>query len=860
MPSTVNGIGSHYYGKQNETTRKAVCNHCHNMATMTSYDTRLWCVFLFIPVIPLGRKRVIDMCDACSYHYAQKAGEYETGRLQALARATEQLRSEGTVNAGLEMHATLLAYREMEEADELRGTLIKQYPDNVKLLTGIANHLKEIGLAKEARQTWNKLHKLDPELPEPRYWLSFDKMSRGRLDEARELLRFLEAPGSETHYNYDALLSLAELYQQKDRHDEVLEITNLVAERFPEYATNHRFRRLVRKSENNAKTTVSSAPRVQHSASKLFSDQYSTGFRWFIGLGIATIVGLLGMVVNNYYISAHRAITIINGTGIPAMVQVNDQDPVQVIKKAAVTVAEGHHRVKVTGPLEETYEVNVASTGYFSRWSSSPMWLVNVGGEAILTRWKHFYALNPPPSEGEVVLGTVIIADDIDYQFTDLPKELEVTGDQTRVLTSIEFRTCGNSEPAEVAFFKKISEFDHAAGMTFAKRRLGRSSEKTNLLTEVLSYANPDDADHLVPFIDKEIENQGGAVNIVWHRARQDLISLNDGIHSVMEEYKQKLQSNPENPGLIYLYARTIPDSVESAQLFNQAIELGDESGFAQFAIAYRHNTMGQWQQAGEAIERASGKSVPGKLLDQQMVPAQFGLREFSELESKLSVENKNGMDGLANALQYAAVQAMKPDPKLGLNDELFRPLYKVLNEAGVKRDSPDWKLWTRILWSSVGELKERIEVDENTSEILLSLAINQRIETGELDHAQALAEKHFPGNYSFLLRLAIERQSRGEQEQGESLLQKSVELLKQKKRYDGRLLAALQDRPVTSDSIHNINMLEMDPFNKPELFLVLAAFADSNEVRQQAQQRAKHFMIKKSASWSFFQRHLGNK
>ena len=48
MPSTVNGIGTHYYGKKNRSVRQGVCNACHRQVQLESYDTRLFFVFVFI--------------------------------------------------------------------------------------------------------------------------------------------------------------------------------------------------------------------------------------------------------------------------------------------------------------------------------------------------------------------------------------------------------------------------------------------------------------------------------------------------------------------------------------------------------------------------------------------------------------------------------------------------------------------------------------------------------------------------------------------------------------------------------------------------------------------------------------------
>ena len=77
MPTTYNGIGTHYYGRKNRNVRHGVCRSCGAEGPLESYDTRLWFVVVFIPVIPLGRKRIIDQCSRCSRHWAASQDQWE---------------------------------------------------------------------------------------------------------------------------------------------------------------------------------------------------------------------------------------------------------------------------------------------------------------------------------------------------------------------------------------------------------------------------------------------------------------------------------------------------------------------------------------------------------------------------------------------------------------------------------------------------------------------------------------------------------------------------------------------------------------------------------------------------------------
>ncbi len=49
-----------YYGKSNVFVTRALCSSCGAPGELTSYDTTLYVTVVYVPIIPLGRKRVID--------------------------------------------------------------------------------------------------------------------------------------------------------------------------------------------------------------------------------------------------------------------------------------------------------------------------------------------------------------------------------------------------------------------------------------------------------------------------------------------------------------------------------------------------------------------------------------------------------------------------------------------------------------------------------------------------------------------------------------------------------------------------------------------------------------------------------
>ncbi len=91
MPTTINGVGTHYYGKKNASVRAGACRSCGRVSNLESYDTRLFVVIVFIPVIPLGRKRIIDSCPFCRRHFVANQGEYQMARQLSISGAARSV-------------------------------------------------------------------------------------------------------------------------------------------------------------------------------------------------------------------------------------------------------------------------------------------------------------------------------------------------------------------------------------------------------------------------------------------------------------------------------------------------------------------------------------------------------------------------------------------------------------------------------------------------------------------------------------------------------------------------------------------------------------------------------------------------
>ena len=76
MPTTINGIGTSYYGKKNLEADLGTCEWCGHQGELLNYETGYYFVVLFIPLIPLGRKQILNYCPSCSRHRVMAVAEW----------------------------------------------------------------------------------------------------------------------------------------------------------------------------------------------------------------------------------------------------------------------------------------------------------------------------------------------------------------------------------------------------------------------------------------------------------------------------------------------------------------------------------------------------------------------------------------------------------------------------------------------------------------------------------------------------------------------------------------------------------------------------------------------------------------
>ena len=629
MPSTVNGIGTSYSGKKNRSVRHAHCHSCSRFGPLESYDTRLCFVVLFIPIIPLKRKRIVDFCPACTRHMAIDADQYEQARQLGISGGMEQYRREGTPEAALHAHGQLRAFHEYDQADAFRAEALAEFPDDAPFRAALAEHLRQASFYDEMARLHREAHAIDPDLPEARAGVASIAMAQGLLDEARQLLDYLEEPGAGRQHGLDPLYNLAGKLAAANRHPEALELYAVLVRELPDVAQRREIRDQIRRSERAvaragivAPDGTSLLPPPRRSLKGLFVVDGSP--RTAAIAALVVVLGVAGLAISNEFIRRNRVLRVVNA-GDPVQVAVDGGPPRTIAGLGEVPVAEGKHRIVVTGPVRETHDVELTSS-YLDRWAKSPAWILNPGGEAVIEHETVSYSAQPIPSQSAVLVGQPFLAiPNVDYLFTDPPNSIQVDGKDKVVTKEVVRWVQGQDQGA----FRQLAGSNRAAALDFAEKRIRRHPEDKGLFEAYLMQAFAADRARADAFLQAGLGRR--PISIPWHRAAQAFATAAERAR-MTADYDATLAKEPANAAVLFLRGRIEPDADRKLDYFRRSAAADPRLPWPEMSLGSLALAAGRWDEALAHARQAESLGIDPELGTMAIHAARLALGQAGAL------------------------------------------------------------------------------------------------------------------------------------------------------------------------------------------------------------------------------------
>jgi Tfp pilus assembly protein PilF len=782
MPVTYNGIGTHYYGKRNLQKRHGQCRSCGRVVDLASYDTRLWFVIVFIPIIPLGRKRILDDCPSCRRHYASDLDKWETARQLEVSGAMEKYRSNPTPEGAIAAHQQLVGFHQVAEAEEFQKTMLAQFPANAKIFAYLGAVQEHLGQHTQAADFFNRALALRPDSPEAAVGVARGHIRAGRLGEARQLLGFLEKPGAAQLYSLEPLETLARACQSAGSHREALELFAKILEALPKAGEHANFRKLVKTSEKALGQTTTILPKLKFSLKRAFAEANAGGARLasarsLMALGVILALVLLGFVVANEYIRRHRTLYLVNAGDAPATVEIPGAATVKNFKGLrTITLPEGHFHAAIHGPVEQALDFELRDS-YFRRWFSHPLWLINVGGAALIQETIATYSQNPVPPELAFHTGqTFEQFRNVTHPFTPLPDSVQVESGGTRTLVGLKLF---DGEPAGVFnYYRKRRGTSEA--LTFAETWLrAHPQDETMMAHYTVTAQHQKQGERLDAFLRAGLTNR--PVRVEWHRTYQLLHDRPAERPALLRQYDGLLQAEPASSALLYLRGRLEIDRTAARDYFTRASQADPQNKYPLFALAYDRMAAGEWSEASSFLIRAEKLNPRDLSLIHFLFITRLALGEApalaEEWRQKLARDPLNLL--VASERIDALAAANQPDAAWSASVDFAN---QCRTQYG--KDANKWINAVQCHAAYViGDFKkvESIARNDTTVEGRLSLA-TAWIEQGRVGEAAKIlpAEMDDENKIVFDFALAVACRQNGDEAEAARWQSKAVELLQQ--------------------------------------------------------------------------------
>ena len=650
MPGTFNGIGTHYYGKQSLEKRLDACEQCGANVELETYETRLWFVIFFIPIIPLGRKKVIDYCPACTAHHSVPLERWKKFERETIGTGVAAMsENPDDPQAALKLLAALASFHKRDEAAKLADIMTSKFPDHAGVQFALGSYYEQQGNDDRANACFEKAYQLDPATPDHRRAVGLIRLEQKRLDDARELLEPFLAPGPDQ--DPAVLLLLARAHQDRGEHREALELHQTALEGFPDLGTDKEFRRHVAASEAALGKTPSILPR-----------KMGVRGRVLIACGAAAAVLLVLFLINGY-LADRQTLYIVNGLPAPVRVRIGDAVDVELgaISHHAVTLPEGAHRALVTraGAPEETIEFQITNR-LLDRLCRDSVFVLNPAAAAVLlweeVTYSHVPQLAEAPGRTLHHGQTFFSFRDVDYAFKEPPAQVETDG-------SSETRTHVAMIAAE-----PVGVLSCLVGRVSAEQLLDQA--------ELFLATRPDDpplirayavlalrhkmAARAAAFLEKGLGRT--PIEIEWHRKYQDVAQKAGATDGLIGRYDALLKREPGSGALLYLRGRIEPRSSIALTYFDRAIAADKTSPYPWLAKGFSLAARGAFAEAKTMYAEAARLQPDQPDIEDGLFAMRFALGEYPALEKELRA--KQTADPIDLHLQAALLRVLAAQGK----------------------------------------------------------------------------------------------------------------------------------------------------------------------------------------------------
>lgn len=604
MPSTYNGIGTMYYGKKNVHEHQGNCESCTRHTTLRSYDTTKYFVIAYIPIFPLGKKRVIDECSICRRHHVLKLSQWEKMKIEASEESYNLWFQEpNDIEKARKLLETIILFRNVELLNSIKQDMKNSCINNPEILALLGDALVFFNQLDEAESVFEALLSMKGDII-VREKLAEILAKNLKPDKARNLLTHIFDFANDSKLYYVFLI--IESYQFIGEHSNALELIDKVEEVFPEMKNDKKLKNYRKKSEKYYNTDKSvKGELISTKTSKTEGSNFSFALPKFVPL-IMILFLILIYASASFFMGLFRSVYVVNGLETSYSIEI-DGDKVNLPPKGIekIKVSEGTKKVSIVDSdiIEGEFEFEI-NTPFWKRPFIKKLYILNPDKVAVLLRDETIYVTDDYKGD--------LSYDDLSYKyytgnnfyemnrvnflFKEFPEEIEMSLDKVKRtrLAHIE-----DIYPMR-QYMDVLDDVGYQQALSHIESKIMYNPDDERSLQLFTYYS---DEESCIDFFRSKLEDRPVLVNL--HIYYQNLMEEYDPSYDLKEEYTRYLENEKDNNELYYLLSRAEDDLDKRIDLLERSIEGENPSAFGYYILGYINQCMGNFEKAYDYVKEA---------------------------------------------------------------------------------------------------------------------------------------------------------------------------------------------------------------------------------------------------------------
>ncbi|MDF1661964.1 MAG: hypothetical protein P1V97_09335, partial [Planctomycetota bacterium] len=435
--------GTRTYGQDDGFSRYDYCEHCGEHGRLKTYSTAKFGHLYFIPVIPMGKKRVFDACPRCEMHKEAPLAAFNKGKESDLAEVFEVLKGQRQApEAVTKSVLTLLAYGQFEHFKAAAPVIEREYAKEYEVLGALAAVYNYIGDLEAAERLYAQSLILEEsnedQGEDTRMALAANRIHQLKLDKVRDLLQPILAKGDKDktgifYFLVEGLLHTA-------RHDEALAVLKDIETLNEALAEDEDHQNYIKKAEAGrvSQLEVSSAL----IGKKRGVETLGRGIPlWMPGmLPLSAILFVVGSyLLSAVSLGAAQTVWLVNGTNHSYTVTINGKDyQAPANNRKEISLPEGTINYVIKDAVFPIAPQSAQfSTDFVSRPFNDSVFVLNPDGVALLGIQTTTYAqAGAAPVQDKMVWRSgegFYVLNGMDYAFREFPGSLSLDSKSSRV-------------------------------------------------------------------------------------------------------------------------------------------------------------------------------------------------------------------------------------------------------------------------------------------------------------------------------------------------------------------------------------------------------------------------------------------